>query len=38
MLTDLQTGRQWLATYGPTNEAVSLVPRTEPDGQGARQR
>ncbi len=38
VLTDLQTGCQWLATYGPANEAVSLVPRTEPDWQGTRQR
>lgn len=38
VLTDLQTGCQWLATYGPTNEAVSLVPRTELNGQDIRQR
>lgn len=38
VLTDLQTGCQWLATYGPGGEAVSLVPRTEPGGQVARQR
>lgn len=38
VLTDLQTGCQWLATYGPTNEAVSLLPRTEPNGQDTRQR
>ena len=38
VLTDLQTGCQWLATYGPANEAVSLVPRTEPNGGGVRQR
>jgi len=38
VLTDLQTGCQWLATYGAGGEAVSLVPRTEPDGQGTRQR
>jgi len=38
VLTDLQTGCQWLATYGPENEAVSLVPRTEPGGQNTRQR
>lgn len=38
VLTDLQTGCQWLATYGPDNQAVSLVPRTEPNGQDTRQR
>jgi len=38
VLTDLQTGCQWLATYGLANEAVSLVPRTEPDGPDTRQR
>lgn len=38
VLTDLQTGCQWLATYGPANEAVSLVPRTEPNGRDTRQR
>lgn len=38
VLTDLQTGCQWLATYGPANEAVSLVPRTEPNGGDTRQR
>lgn len=38
VLTDLQTGCQWLATYGPGGEAVSLVPRTEPDGADTRQR
>jgi len=38
VLTDLQTGCQWLATYGPGGEAVSLVPRTEPGEQGTRQR
>ena len=38
VLTDLQTGCQWLATYGPDGEAVSLVPRTEPGGPGTRQR
>lgn len=38
VLTDLQTGCQWLATYGPANQAASLAPRTEPDGQGTRQR
>lgn len=38
VLTDLQTGCQWLATYGPSNEALSLAPRTEPNGQETRQR
>ena len=38
VLTDLQTGCQWLATYGEGDEAVSLAPRTEPDGQDTRQR
>lgn len=38
VLTDLQTGCQWLATYGPENEAVSLLPRTELAGQNTRQR
>lgn len=38
VLTDLQTGCQWLATYGPGGEAVSLVPRTEPRGQDTGQR
>jgi len=38
VLTDLQTGCQWLATYGPGGEAVSLVPRTEAGEQGPRQR
>ncbi len=38
VLTDLQTGCQWLATYGPDNQAVSLVPRTEPSGSNTRQR
>ena len=38
VLTDLQTGCQWLATYGPGGEAVSLVPRTEPGGPDTRQR
>lgn len=38
VLTDLQTGCQWLATYGPGGEAVSLVARTEPGEQGTRQR
>ncbi|QBX37446.1 hypothetical protein E4M02_01330 [Brevundimonas sp. S30B] len=38
VLTDLQTGCQWLATYGPDNRAVSLVPRTKPSGADTRQR
>ncbi|HEY1072786.1 hypothetical protein [Brevundimonas sp.] len=38
VLTDLQTGCQWLATYGPGGEVASLVPRTEPGLPGARQR
>lgn len=38
VLTDSQTGCQWLATYGPDGEAVSLVPRTEPARQGTVQR
>lgn len=38
VLTDLQTGCQWLATYGLDNRAVSLVPRTEPSGSNTRQR
>ena len=38
VLTDLQTGCQWLATYGPVGEAVSLVARTEPGGQDTVQR
>lgn len=38
VLTDLQTGCQWLATYGPDGEAVSLVARTEAGEQGPRQR
>ena len=38
VLTDLQTGCQWLATYGPGGEAVSLVARTEPGGQDTVQR
>tara|TARA_R110000850_G_scaffold182374_1_gene307839 strand:+ start:256 stop:672 length:417 start_codon:yes stop_codon:yes gene_type:complete len=38
VLTDLQTGCQWLATYGPSGEAVSLLPRTEPSEQGPQQR
>lgn len=38
VLTDLQTGCQWLATYGPGGEAVSLLPRTEPRGPDVRQR
>ena len=38
VLTDLQTGCQWLETYGPGGQAVSLVPRTEPGGQSTQQR
>lgn len=38
VLTDLQTGCQWLATYGQDNRAASLVPRTELSGAGTRQR
>lgn len=38
VLTDLQTGCQWLATYGPDNVAASIAPRTESDGQAVRQR
>jgi hypothetical protein len=37
VLTDLQTGCQWLATYGPDN-AASITPRTGSDGQALRQR
>lgn len=35
VLTDLQTGCQWLATYGPAGEASSIAPRR---GAGGRQR
>jgi len=38
VLTDLQTGCQWLATYGPDGQAVSIAPRTEPGGTDTRQR
>lgn len=38
VLTDLQTGCQWFATFGPGGEALSLVPRTEQNGQTPRQR
>jgi hypothetical protein len=38
VLTDLQTGCQWFATYGPDNIAASIAPRMEPDGQGVQQR
>jgi hypothetical protein len=38
VLTDLQTGCQWLATYGPDNAVSSIAPRTQSDGQGTRQR
>lgn len=37
VLTDLQTGCQWLATYGPDNKAVSIAPRTERSGTETRQ-
>lgn len=32
VLTDLQTGCQWLTTYGADGQAVSLEPRTEAGG------
>lgn len=38
VLTDLQTGCQWLATYGPDRRALSIAPRTEPSGTETRQR
>ena len=38
VLTDLQTGCQWLATYGADGEASSLAARTEPTADGVRQR
>jgi len=38
VLTDLQTGCQWLATYGANGEASSLAARTEPAADGVRQR
>lgn len=38
VLTDLQTGCQWLATYGLRGEAVSLVPRMEQGVENTRQR
>jgi len=38
VLTDLQTGCQWFATYGPDNVAASIAPRMEPDGETVRQR
>lgn len=38
VLTDLQTGCQWFATYGPDNVAASIAPRMEPSGQVVRQR
>jgi len=38
VLTDLQTGCQWFATYGAGGETASLVPRSEPGGQDTRQR
>lgn len=38
VLTDLQTGCQWLATYGQDNAVSSIAPRMEPNGQDSRQR
>jgi len=38
VLTDLQTGCQWLATYGPDNAVSSIAPRMESDSQATRQR
>lgn len=38
VLTDLQTGCQWLATYGQDNAVSSIAPRMESDGQDSRQR
>ena len=38
VLTDLQTGCQWFATYGPDGAASSMAPRTESGGAGTRQR
>ena len=39
VLTDLQTGCQWLATYGADGEATSMEPRTEAaPGGGTQQR
>jgi hypothetical protein len=39
VLTDLQTGCQWLATYGADGEATSMEPRNEAaPGGGTQQR
>ena len=38
VLTDLQTGCQWLATYGADGAASSMAPRTERSGDATRQR
>lgn len=39
VLTDLQTGCQWMATYGADGEATSMEPRTEAaPGGGTQQR
>ena len=38
VLTDLQTGCQWLATYGADGAATSMAPRTERAGDVTRQR
>ena len=38
VLTDLQTGCQWLATYGADGAASSMAPRTEQSGGATRQR
>ena len=38
VLTDLQTGCQWLATYAANGEASSLAARTEASANGVRQR
>ena len=34
VLTDLQTGCQWLATYGSDGQATSMEPRSEPNPTG----
>ena len=39
VLTDLQTGCQWLATYDDAGQATSMAPRSEPaTGGGVQQR
>ena len=39
VITDLQTGCQWMATYGADGEATSMEPRTEAaPGGGTQQR